>query len=120
MEAPTTGDPEKRNMTSDSDDGNDTVKSAASNNGSPSKVTTRPKRCKKISVAASGTPSARKYNLKVPAFSPDDPEIWFALLEGQFENFGITEDNIKFNNVISNLDIAHAKAVKDLIVNPPA
>ncbi|XP_072934964.1 uncharacterized protein [Epargyreus clarus] len=60
-----------------------------------------------------------KFNLKVPAFSPDDPDIWFALLETQFDNFGITEDSIKFNNVVSNIDIIHAKAVKDIIVNPP-
>lgn len=62
----------------------------------------------------------RKFNLKVPPFSPDDPEIWFALLEGQFDNYGITEDAIKFNNVIINLDVTHAKAVKDVIVNPPS
>lgn len=62
----------------------------------------------------------QKINLKVPAFSPDDPEIWFAILEGQFENFGITEDAVKFNNVITKLDIVHAKAVKDIIVNPPS
>lgn len=60
-----------------------------------------------------------KLSLKVPTFSPDDPEIWFALLEGQFNNFGITDDFIKFNNVITNLDIHHAKTVKDIIVNPP-
>ncbi|KAL0848769.1 hypothetical protein ABMA28_013200 [Loxostege sticticalis] len=60
-----------------------------------------------------------RMNLKVPPFSPDDPEIWFALLEGQFNNYGITDDFAKFNSVITNLDLHHAKAVKDIIVKPP-
>ncbi|XP_037296396.1 uncharacterized protein LOC119189835 [Manduca sexta] len=57
--------------------------------------------------------------LKVPKFSPDEPEIWFALLEGQFDNYGITDDASKFSNVLSNLDITTAKEVKDIITNPP-
>lgn len=60
-----------------------------------------------------------KVSLKVPPFSPDDPEIWFALLEGQFENLGIKDDNTKYNQVIINIDLQHAKAVKDIIVRPP-
>ncbi|XP_046976336.1 uncharacterized protein LOC124542427 [Vanessa cardui] len=66
------------------------------------------------------TPEVQKLNLKVPPFSPEDPEILFALLEGQFENFNITDDKVMFNNVISNLDIQHAKSVKDIIINPPS
>lgn len=58
-------------------------------------------------------------NFKVPPFSPDEPEIWFALLEGQFDNFGITDDHAKYTHVITNIDLQHAKAVKDIIVNPP-
>lgn len=58
-------------------------------------------------------------NLKVRPFSPEDPEIWFTVLEGQFENFNITEDTIKYSHVISNLDMEHAKAVKDIITKPP-
>lgn len=58
-------------------------------------------------------------NFKVPPFAPDDPEIWFALLEGQFNNFQITDDSMKFSQVITSLDIHHAKAVKDIIINPP-
>ncbi|XP_072946675.1 uncharacterized protein [Epargyreus clarus] len=64
------------------------------------------------------TPRPR-FHLKVPPFSPEDPEKWFAL-EGQFANFGITDDAEKFTQVTINLDVVHAKAVKDVIVNPPA
>lgn len=65
------------------------------------------------------SPDFRSCKLKVPEFSPEDPEIWFALLESQFETLHITEDNVKFNSVINNLDIHHAKSVKDIILNPP-
>ncbi|XP_069358833.1 uncharacterized protein [Maniola hyperantus] len=61
----------------------------------------------------------RRFKVRVPPFSPEEPEIWFALLEGQFENYGIRDDATKFTHVLTNLDLVHAKAVKELIVNPP-
>lgn len=92
--------------------------SSDSQNGEPSKVNTRPRSCKKISVST--IPSDfYKIKIKVPPFSPDDPEIWFALLEGQFETRNITDDADKFSNVVTNLDLQHAKAVKDIIIKPP-
>ncbi|CAH2090992.1 unnamed protein product [Euphydryas editha] len=60
-----------------------------------------------------------KINFKVPQFAPEDPELWFALIESQFESYSVTDDLIKFATVINNLDIAHAKSVKDIIMNPP-
>lgn len=80
------------------------------------------RRQKKVRVSTDHKPESsdiRKFNLKVPTFSPEDPELWFALLEAQFDNLEIDEDAVKFNNVISNLDIVHAKTVKDIIINPP-
>lgn len=98
-------------MSGESSDSDESQKGAAS------KVTTR--RAKKVSV--SNRPSDfYKAKVKVPPFSPDDPEIWFALLEGQFESRDITEDADKFSSVTTNLDVQHAKAVKDIIINPPA
>ncbi|XP_064076289.1 uncharacterized protein LOC135194601 [Vanessa tameamea] len=64
--------------------------------------------------------SSPKCNLKVPPFSPEDPELWFALLEGIFESFNIVDDRSKFSTVITSLDIPYAKSVKDIIINPPA
>ncbi|KAH9639461.1 hypothetical protein HF086_005406 [Spodoptera exigua] len=58
--------------------------------------------------------------IKVPPFSPEDPELWFALLEGQFCTYDITDDVIKFNNVTNNLSVEYGKTVKDIILNPPA
>lgn len=102
-------------MSAESSDSN------ASQNGatSASKVTTRRHRYKKMRVSTEPS-DFYKIKIKVPPFSPDDPEIWFALLESQFERHNITEDADKFGNVITNLDLLHAKAVKDIIMTPPA
>lgn len=62
----------------------------------------------------------RKCKIKVPPFSPEDPELWFALLEGQFQSNDVTDDVAKFIHVTNNLDLQYAKAVKDVIINPPA
>ncbi|XP_061724539.1 uncharacterized protein LOC133530589 [Cydia pomonella] len=61
-----------------------------------------------------------KVGVKVPPFWAEEPEIWFAQVEGQFQNSGITSDVTKFNYVISHLDNQYAREVKDLIINPPA
>lgn len=62
---------------------------------------------------------ARMPRIKVPTFSPDEPDLWFALLEGQFEANGVNDDYIKFTLVANNLDMHYAKEIKDIIVNPP-
>ncbi|XP_075990294.1 uncharacterized protein LOC142985937 [Anticarsia gemmatalis] len=74
----------------------------------------------KSDVAVLPTSDIRRFRIKVPPFSPEEPELWFALFEGQLETYGIKDDSAKFNQVLNNLDIVHAKAVKDLIVSPPA
>lgn len=99
-------------------DSDDSAKSATSRNGGH--VTMRRAQRVKDSPVHGGVPSdMQKINLKVPSFSPDDPEIWFALLEAQFDSYNVTNDQQKFTNVITNLDLHHAKAVKDIIINPP-
>lgn len=98
-------------------DSSDAAQSATSQHG----VTVRrPQKMRRSTEHDPESPDIIKYNVKVPAFSPEDPEIWFAILEGQFDNYGITDDVVKFNNVLTKLDIPHAKAVKDIIVNPPS
>lgn len=61
-----------------------------------------------------------KVSVKVPPFWAEEPEIWFAQVEGQFAMSGITNDATKFNYVIAHLDNKHSKEVKDIIVSPPA
>ncbi|XP_028165559.1 uncharacterized protein LOC114361304 [Ostrinia furnacalis] len=61
-----------------------------------------------------------KVAVRVPPFWPEEPEIWFAQVEGQFSISGITADATKFNYVISQLDNKYSREVKDIIINPPA
>lgn len=58
--------------------------------------------------------------LKVPPFWADEPELWFAQLEGQFSLGGITKDDTKYAYVLSHIETKHAKEIKDVITNPPA
>lgn len=61
-----------------------------------------------------------KVGVRVPPFWPEEPDIWFAQVEGQFAISGITSDTTKFNYVIGHLDNHHSREVKDVIINPPA
>lgn len=58
--------------------------------------------------------------MRVTAFWPDKPALWFAQLDGLFRTNGITDDESKFWHVLSNLDNTHAAEVEDVITNPPA
>lgn len=95
-------------------DSSDSVKTAGSRNDGH--VT---RRKKAVRVSNDGREICRA-KIKVPPFSPEDPELWFALIEGQFDSHDVTDDGTKFTHVTNNLDIQYAKAVKDIIVNPPA
>lgn len=60
-----------------------------------------------------------RVGVRVPPFWPEEPEIWFAQVEGQFAISGITSDATKFNYVIGHLDPQYSKEVKDIIISPP-
>ncbi|XP_073949238.1 uncharacterized protein [Choristoneura fumiferana] len=73
------------------------------------------------SVRVSTDPSEIcRVSVRIPPFWPEEPEIWFAQIEGQFSLSNITSDTTKFNYVISNLDQQFCKEVKDIIISPPA
>ncbi|XP_060804605.1 uncharacterized protein LOC132902664 [Amyelois transitella] len=69
---------------------------------------------------SSRTGGIYKVSVRVPPFWPEEPEIWFAQVEGQFAISGITSDATKFNYVISQLDNKYSREVKDIIISPPA
>lgn len=71
-------------------------------------------------VPADMSSSIFKVGVRVPPFWPEEPELWFAQIEGQFELSGISVDSTKFNYIISQLDPQHAREVKDIIIKPPA
>lgn len=63
--------------------------------------------------------SVDRISVKVPPFWADDPVLWFAQIENQFDLAGITQDCTKFNHVSSALDQRYATAVRDIIIKPP-
>ena len=99
-------------------DSSESVKTAGSRNGDH--VTVRRTRKVRVSSERHDLSLGCRNNFKIPQFSADDPEIWFALLESQFYNYNITDDHIKYTYVITNLDMSIAKTVKEIIINPPA
>ncbi|XP_063529648.1 uncharacterized protein LOC134740921 [Cydia strobilella] len=70
-------------------------------------------------VPTTPAPEVYRVSVKIPPFWPEEPEIWFAQIEGQFNLSKITVDETKFNYVISHLDQQNCKEVKDLIISPP-
>jgi len=60
-----------------------------------------------------------KVAVKIPPFWNDEPELWFAQLEGQFILSGITQDSTKYSYVLSQLDSRQIKEVKDIITQAP-
>jgi hypothetical protein len=67
-----------------------------------------------------GASNVFKVGVRVPPFWAEEPEIWFAQVEGQFNISGITSDSTKFNYVIAHLDNQYSREVKDIIISPPA
>lgn len=67
-------------------------------------------------------PSREVYrvSVKIPPFWPEEPEIWFAQVEGQFALSGITVDETKYNYVIASLSPQYCREIKDIIVSPPS
>ncbi|XP_068617431.1 uncharacterized protein [Battus philenor] len=68
---------------------------------------------------ADGAVSVFKVGVKIPPFWPEEPTLWFAQVEGQFQVSGITSDATKFYHVISQLEQQYAAEVKDIIIAPP-
>lgn len=61
-----------------------------------------------------------KVTVRAPPFWPEEPALWFAQMEAQFDLSGITADATKFNHIIGQLEHKYAVEVKDIISNPPA
>ncbi|XP_020298081.1 uncharacterized protein LOC109862438 [Pseudomyrmex gracilis] len=62
---------------------------------------------------------SNRIGIRIPAFWPKDPELWFAQVEGQFSVGGITDDYTKYAYVVSRLEPKQARKIKDVITSPP-
>ena len=57
--------------------------------------------------------------LKLPAFWPEDPEMWFQQVEAQFHIHRIVADDTKFYHVVAVLDPPTARRPRDIIKSAP-
>ena len=57
--------------------------------------------------------------IKLPEFWCNSPEVWFARVEAQFGTKNITQDQTRYDYVVSALDFKTAEEVHDVLVNPP-
>ncbi|CAH2087681.1 unnamed protein product [Euphydryas editha] len=94
-------------------DSSDSAETAVSKS---SKRNVRHKRMKRVSIPPH---DICRVGVRIPPFWPEEPEIWFAQVEGQFAISGITSDTTRFNYVIGHLDPQYSKEVKDIIIAPP-
>jgi len=61
-----------------------------------------------------------RISIRLPPFWPEEPELWFAQLEGrQLAVSGITRDEERYAFALSKLEPKQAREVKDIITNPP-
>ena len=58
--------------------------------------------------------------VKLPPFWPEQPRVWFAQVEAQFDIRGITADTTRYHYVVAALDQGTAARVLDILESPPA
>ena len=58
-------------------------------------------------------------SVKLPEFWMKSPSVWFARIEAQFNTKNITQDQTKYDYVVSALDANTAEEIKHILLNPP-
>jgi len=69
-------------------------------------------------IAAALEASVQASNLKMPAFWPEQPEIWFLSVEATFATHKITSETAKYNYVLSSLPPSIITQVLDIVRKP--
>ncbi|XP_018359737.1 PREDICTED: uncharacterized protein LOC108758981 [Trachymyrmex cornetzi] len=72
------------------------------------------------SIIIEESPHTGKITIRIPPFWPEEPELWFAQIEGQFELCRIGSDHERYIHALSKIEPKQAKEVKDIIINPPS
>ena len=57
-------------------------------------------------------------SIKLPEYWIKSPEVWFARVESQFGTKDITQDQTKYDYVVSALEINTAEEVQAILINP--
>ena len=65
-------------------------------------------------------PEMAAVGLKIPAFWPGDPELWFGQVEAQLSTRKISDQRTKFAHVVASLDKEYVSQIRDLILTPPS
>ncbi|XP_011687103.1 PREDICTED: uncharacterized protein LOC105449544 [Wasmannia auropunctata] len=68
------------------------------------------------------TPGAEvsRVGMRMPEFTPADPELWFSIVDRSFQAAGITVDATKFGYALTAIGPRYTVEVRDVIMNPPA
>lgn len=57
--------------------------------------------------------------VRIPTFCPEDPEMWFSMVEQSFEAAGVSTDATKFGYILGALEPRCVSEARDIILHPP-
>ncbi|XP_015925373.1 uncharacterized protein [Parasteatoda tepidariorum] len=60
-----------------------------------------------------------RMTVKPPPFWKNNPKLWFAQIDAQFEIAGITREDTKFNHVVAAVESRILDSIQDLIISLP-
>lgn len=72
-----------------------------------------------VSNSFNNMPPAASKAIHLPSFQAKDVEFWFLQVEAMFRTANITNDQCKFDLVITALDLQAAADIRDVLRNPP-
>ncbi|XP_039313041.1 uncharacterized protein LOC120359500 [Solenopsis invicta] len=64
-------------------------------------------------------PEVSRVGMRMPEFSPTDPELWFSIIDRSFQAAGITVDSTKFGYALTAIGPRYTAEVRDIVLNPP-
>ncbi|KYN28367.1 hypothetical protein ALC57_02206 [Trachymyrmex cornetzi] len=61
-----------------------------------------------------------RVGMRMPEFTPADPELWFNIVDRSFQAAGITSEMTKFGYALTALGPRYTAEVRNIIMSPPA